>query len=674
MKRWRPCRSGELIITRSLKYYNGTDVSIHLLSLLRVVVISLSLALPSCYNSSAAAHAGVNDLATSLSLDPETAAVLREVAARKEQAVRDEDFPRAKKLKLLQDAIKDVGATLGRLVTDKQQAVADEDYDRAAELKDEILRIRAGLEEKMIDAGLRAPPQGPAGRRFNNNTNGPMGGGGGGYNSARGAPPPDATGYADRRGADSYGAENTRGPAPPSYGYGSGGSGAGIGYDSYGGAGSNSPGGPSIVDDRPIRPAPGRGGPPAPHPDDEDNAGGYGSDSGAAGGGPTSAGSPRSVNETNSGPARGFGGPGGGRPGSRALRPAGPHISLEEAISKDIPVPQAKGIAPINAGARRPLSGGAGPGDDGSGPADTGRSGADDGGSASAAGGDDETSGAGGGGPAGYNGPRADAVALSGVDGAGDLPAPEPLTVGAAKEAGALIDLFGMYVAQCFYSKHWSLREAAVKKMALELPKLASSQAAPPQAIFAACIHTATLVTAREKIAHVFVAVATQLIPSLLQACNLRRGEAVGSGGGSPLDSLMLGLADKLGDNTPRIRDAAIAALLSLAKHESVGCGFVVGHIVRRMTKKQASSIRSLQSRLQLCAQLIDQAHALSPIGGLSPDMLVHYWWVFKSSASLLSSSFQFLFLHSVSSFLGFVCLSLTSLQLRAWLLPARQR
>ena len=85
--------------------------------------------------------------------------------------------------------------------------------------------------------------------------------------------------------------------------------------------------------------------------------------------------------------------------------------------------------------------------------------------------------GAGGGG-------RPDPSKLAGVENAADLPAPEPLSAAAEKEAGPIIDLFGEYVAQCYYSKTWSLREAAVLKMALELPNVLASNSA--SAVFAA--------------------------------------------------------------------------------------------------------------------------------------------------------------------------------------------
>jgi hypothetical protein len=61
----------------------------------------------------------------------------------------------AKKLKFLQDAIKSVGGQLAQLVSDKARAVEDEDYDQAAQLKNEIGRIRASLNQQLVEAGMR---------------------------------------------------------------------------------------------------------------------------------------------------------------------------------------------------------------------------------------------------------------------------------------------------------------------------------------------------------------------------------------------------------------------------------------------------------------------------------------------------------------------------------------
>ena len=100
---------------------------------------------------------------------------------------------------------------------------------------------------------------------------------------------------------------------------------------------------------------------------------------------------------------------------------------------------------------------------------------------------------------------------------------------------------------------------AAVRKMAFELPRVSATGGAAPSALFAACAASATAVTLKEKIAHVFVATATTLLPALLAVGGMRRGEAAAS-----LDLLTTGLVEKLVDNTPRVRDAAMGALLTV--------------------------------------------------------------------------------------------------------------
>ncbi|OLP97488.1 Centrosomal protein of 104 kDa [Symbiodinium microadriaticum] len=58
---------------------------------------------------------------------------------------------------------------------------------------------------------------------------------------------------------------------------------------------------------------------------------------------------------------------------------------------------------------------------------------------------------------------------LSGVPNVEDLSQPEPLNSNFQKEAEPLIQLFGEYLTNCVYSKAWSLRDAALQKLTLDL-------------------------------------------------------------------------------------------------------------------------------------------------------------------------------------------------------------
>ena len=56
-----------------------------------------------------------------------------------------------------------------------------------------------------------------------------------------------------------------------------------------------------------------------------------------------------------------------------------------------------------------------------------------------------------------------------------------------------------------------------------------------------------------------------------------------------------------------------------------MGSAFVAAHVLHRMSRKQASSLRALQSRLHVLALLVADADALAPGGGLAADALAAY-------------------------------------------------
>ncbi len=73
-----------------------------------------------------------------------------------------------------------------------------------------------------------------------------------------------------------------------------------------------------------------------------------------------------------------------------------------------------------------------------------------------------------------------------------------------------------MYVVRCFCSRAWSLREAAVEKMALELPRrVAGGRPGRLEAFQLACSLVGDI-AARDRIAHVFVAGVAKLLPAAL--------------------------------------------------------------------------------------------------------------------------------------------------------------
>ncbi|KAH9126690.1 hypothetical protein LEN26_000583 [Aphanomyces euteiches] len=92
----------------------------------------------------------LNDL--DLRFDPKTAARIREIHAAKEKAVAMEDYDQAKRLKVLEEQLKNVGLQLARLEAAKKEAAANEDYDEAKRIKEEITRLEASIGSDSPDA------------------------------------------------------------------------------------------------------------------------------------------------------------------------------------------------------------------------------------------------------------------------------------------------------------------------------------------------------------------------------------------------------------------------------------------------------------------------------------------------------------------------------------------
>ena len=91
----------------------------------------------------------LNDLSIDMNLDPQTTVKLRQLSDAKARAVATEDYVTAKKIKLIETDLKDLGSKLAQLEIAKRNAVENEDYDRAKELKDDCDEIRRDIEKKV---------------------------------------------------------------------------------------------------------------------------------------------------------------------------------------------------------------------------------------------------------------------------------------------------------------------------------------------------------------------------------------------------------------------------------------------------------------------------------------------------------------------------------------------
>ena len=195
------------------------------------------------------------------------------------------------------------------------------------------------------------------------------------------------------------------------------------------------------------------------------------------------------------------------------------------------------------------------------------------------------------------------------------LPAPDAIRPADGKDADDLAGVFGEYVVQCLFSKLWNLREAAIQKIQLELPRYTTS----PAAVFAAVGKLLSRVADKDKIAQVFVS-AVQLLPVVLDHC----AEGAGKGGSqAALDGATASLVVKLGDNAPKNRDAAVDALLELATRPQVGVAFVAQHCMRKIPKKQERGWRAMHTRLMVLAMLVADHNLMKQ--GVGADTLIGF-------------------------------------------------
>jgi hypothetical protein len=171
-------------------------------------------------------------------------------------------------------------------------------------------------------------------------------------------------------------------------------------------------------------------------------------------------------------------------------------------------------------------------------------------------------------------------------------------------------------------SRAWALREAAVLKAKLCLPALGDGRHAPQQLYPGLC--KLLLLGVEDKIAQVFLTA----LQVLEECCVLFSGWAKGAWQRDlqhKLDGVCHCLVLKLGDNQPRVREAAFDALLALAACPPVGCDFVVRAATRKLPLRQTGKVwRPLACRLQLLRDLADD-YGVGPGSGLTVDAAMHF-------------------------------------------------
>jgi centrosomal protein CEP104 len=91
----------------------------------------------------------LNDLAFDIAFDKATADKIRSINTAKAECVKREDFQAAKALKNVENQMKAIGVQLAKMESQKKTACDREDYDTARTLRDEIRRLREGVDNRL---------------------------------------------------------------------------------------------------------------------------------------------------------------------------------------------------------------------------------------------------------------------------------------------------------------------------------------------------------------------------------------------------------------------------------------------------------------------------------------------------------------------------------------------
>jgi len=195
--------------------------------------------------------------------------------------------------------------------------------------------------------------------------------------------------------------------------------------------------------------------------------------------------------------------------------------------------------------------------------------------------------------PASHNEPFAE-------DGA---PAPEPLTAGNRKEAEPLIDVFGEHTVLCLFSKHWSLRQQALKDITQSVVDHASGAWAPemPAKDLFSFVARVLRKGLSDKVSAIFLS-AAQLMQVMLQNLAMKcRPEEVKQ----MLEPCVQAMLDKLSSPNVRERDGAMQVLTFLAFDSHVHPSLVPSALLQPLKKKEKDNPLPLKMRSKLLLKCV---------------------------------------------------------------------
>jgi len=191
---------------------------------------------------------------------------------------------------------------------------------------------------------------------------------------------------------------------------------------------------------------------------------------------------------------------------------------------------------------------------------------------------------------------------LEGVQGYQNLIDPEPIPPAMATEAKELSDVFGTYVIQCFYSKTWQLREAALSKILLDMPRILNEEQIPMGQLFVLTCRMLQTCSG-EKVANVF-ARSIDFLKIVLTgvAASIHRSEVTAG-----LAKYTLALVQKLGNTNARVRSDASDALMAMARSNSVGPAYIAIVLLKKPKKEVPTAYRPILGRMTVLQTIIEE-------------------------------------------------------------------
>jgi len=201
---------------------------------------------------------------------------------------------------------------------------------------------------------------------------------------------------------------------------------------------------------------------------------------------------------------------------------------------------------------------------------------------------------------------------LKGVPDYMALPAPEDINDEGGEIASDTIarieSLVGNYLARCFFSRNYSLREASLTKVSLMLPEMAGTDkeelAVGGSSRHDNYLRTVSIMLERalnDRVIPVFVAaliLLDDLISEMEQSGMSSKLEAL-----SQLSVVTPCLVSHLGDNHNKVVEGAETALLSMALSRCIGPAYIANLLTKRTEEMRAS--RAIIARMRVAQTLM---------------------------------------------------------------------